>query len=150
VATLREQNTYHANRARVLVDGVRVGEAVNVNVNESGGTAPVRVVGQVEAVEHIHNAYDTQVQVGKLMWRTGRLSKFDLGNGLLAIPPFDIEGYDEVTNEVLFVARDCTIATRGLSISANQPIQSNVSLMAIRVEKGGGASSTPFEESNLA
>lgn len=138
MATIPGQNTFHANRARVIVDGTVIGEAINVSANESGGTAPVRVVGRVEAVEHIHNAYDATLQVGKLVWRQGRLAKFNIGNGLVQIPEFDIEAYDDVTNEALFIARRCTIATRGMTISANQPIQSNVTINAIRLERGSG------------
>jgi hypothetical protein len=150
MATIPGQNTFHANRARVIIGGIVAGEAINVSANESGGTAPVRVIGRVEAVEHVHNAYDATIQVGKLVWRTGRLAKFNVGNGLVQIPPFDIEAYDEITNEVLFIARTCTIATRGMTISANQPIQSNVTINAIRLEKGVGNQNTVPEPANSA
>lgn len=149
MATIPGQNTFHANRARVLAGGQVIGEAINVSANETGGTAPVRVVGRVEAVEHIHNAYDATLQVGKLVWRQGRLARFNIGNGLVQIPEFDVEAYDDVTNEALFIARRCTMATRGMTISANQPIQSNVTINAIRLERGAGNQNLPGANAGL-
>lgn len=138
MATLNGQNTFHANRARVVVGGEVVAEAINISVNESGGTSPIRVIGNIEAVEHVHNAYDAQVQMSKWVWRENAAARFAVGNGLAQIPEFDLEAYDAVTNRVLFIARRCTQSNRGTSISANQPIQQNVSVMAIRVERGSG------------
>lgn len=147
MATVNGQNTFHANRARVVVAGQVVAEAINVSANESGGASPIRVVGQVEAVEHVHNAYDATVQMSKWVWREGAAARFNVGNGLVQIPEFDLEAYDTVTNRVLFIARRCTIGNRGMQVSANQPIQQNVSIMAIRIEAGtGNRNLTPITE----
>lgn len=142
MAAQNQQNTRHANLARIVVDGVVLAEAQNVSVQESGGTAPVRTIGSAYPHEHIHNAYDANVSIGSLAWYTTRLRKMFPGSGeLIQLPTFDIEALDEQDNSVLWVAQSVTLASRSQSISANQPIQNNVSGMAIRVVDKDGAPS---------
>lgn len=143
MASIRGQKTRHANRCRIVVGGETLAEGTNVTANESGGTQGVYTVGQHHAHEHVHGQHQARVSIGKLVWKGSALRRLNIGNDLSKLDPVDIQAFDEVDGDVLFVARDCTLADRSMTISSNQPINSNVSFQAIRLEDNAAASGAP-------
>lgn len=148
MAALDTQNTRHANRCRVVVNGETLAEGQDVTVQEAGGTQGIYTIGDVYPKEHVHNQYSVQVTIGTLYWKENALELFspnDKGGELVQLDTFDVEAYDESDGSTLFVVRDCTLANRSLSIRANQPVARNVSILGIRVDAGGGGGggSTP-------
>lgn len=145
MAAINEQNTRHANRCRVVLDGETIAEGLNVSVQEQGGTQGIYTIGSEYPHEHVHNQYSVQVTIAAMWWKQNGLSRLSAGGGeLVQLPPVDIEAYDESTGDTLWVVRTCTFADRGVSINANQPLQRNVRLMGIRMDDavgfgGGGA-----------
>ena len=142
MAAINEQITRHANRCRLVLDGETIAEGLNMTVQESGGTQGIYTVGSEYPHEHVHNQYSVQVTIGALWWKENGLARLSAGGGeLVQLPPVDIEAYDESDGATLWVVRTCTFATRGVTVSANQPLQRNVQLMGIRVDDlgdGGG------------
>ena len=142
MAAINEQITRHANRRRLVLDGETIAEGLNMTVQESGGTQGVYTVGSEYPHEHVHNQYSVQVTIGALWWKENGLARLSVGGGeLVQLPPVDIEAYDESDGATLWVVRTCTFASRGVTVSANQPLQRNVQLMGIRVDDlgdGGG------------
>lgn len=132
MAAIKDQKTLHANRCRVIIDGFTLAEGQNVQVQESGGTNAVRVIGSEYAQEHVHNAYDVSVTVGALRFKVSTMAKLNLGNGpLVDLPEFEVKIYDDLTKKLMLVVRRCTFASRSLSVSASQPMQRNVQIMGI-------------------
>jgi len=139
MAAINEQITRHANRCRLILDGETIAEGLNMTVQESGGTQGIYTVGSEYPHEHVHNQYSVQVTIGALWWKENGLARLSVGGGeLVQLPPVDIEAYDESDGATLWVVRTCTFASRGVTVSANQPLQRNVQLMGIRVDDLGG------------
>jgi len=141
MAALDTQNTRHANRCRVVVNGETLAEGQDVTVQEAGGTQGIYTIGDVYPKEHVHNQYSVQVTIGTLYWKENALELFspnERGGELVQLPTFDIEAYDESDGSTLFVVRDCTLTNRSISIRANQPVVRNVSILGIRVDAGAG------------
>lgn len=144
MAAINEQITRHANRCRLILDGETIAEGLNMTVQESGGTQGIYTVGSEYPHEHVHNQYSVQVTIGALWWKENGLARLSVGGEeLVQLPPVDIEAYDESDGATLWVVRTCTFASRGVTVSANQPLQRNVQLMGIRVDDlGGGGGGT--------
>jgi hypothetical protein len=139
MAAINEQNTRHANRCRLVLDGETIAEGLNLSVQEQGGTQGIYTVGSEYAHEHVHNQYSVNVQIGALWWKERGLSKLSVGGGeLVQLPPVDVEAYDESDGTTLWVVRTCTFVSRSVAVNANQPLQRNVQLMGIRVDDLGG------------
>lgn len=136
MSSIAQQRTRHANRCRVVVNGVILAEGTNVTANESSNPQGVYVINDVEAQEHVHSQLNARVTIGKLVWRGSALRQLKVGADLTGLPTFDVQCMDDIDGEVLFVARTCTVADRGMTVSANQPINTNISLAAIRLEDG--------------
>lgn len=141
MASIRDQNTRHANRCRIIVNGVVLAEGLNVTANEDGGTQGVYVINDAKAQEHVHTQYRVTLTIGKLVWRRRNLRLLNIGHDLLGLGTFDVQAMDEIDREVLWVARTCTISGRNQSINANQPINSNVQIQAVEIRDGAGANS---------
>lgn len=143
MAAINEQITRHANRCRLVLDGETIAEGLNMSVQESGGTQGIYTVGSEYPHEHVHNQYSVQVTIGALWWKENGLARLSVGGGeLVQLPPVDIEAYDESDGATLWVVRTCTFASRGVTVSANQPLQRNVQLMGVRVDDLGGGGGT--------
>jgi len=145
VSQISTQNTRHANRCRIIIDGKIMAEGTSLQVSEAGGTSGVYTIGSEYPHEHIHNQYQAQGSISALYWKEGAIDDLSLGDGeLVEIPTFDIEAYDESDGAVLFVLRGCTLSNRSLGINANQPVSRNVQFMALRVDdRGAGGAATP-------
>jgi hypothetical protein len=150
MSSIRQQNTRTANTCRFIFDGEVVAEGTSIQATENSNAQPVQTLNTPYAQEHVHSTYGVQGSIASLHWKKRGLEKLGAGQGeLVQIPEFDIQGIDESDNKILFVCRRVTITSRGFSISANQPVQRNLSFNAIRLDDGrpssagaGGAAST--------
>jgi hypothetical protein len=141
MAAINDQNTRHANRCRLVLDGETIAEGLNLSVQEQGGTQGIYTVGSEYAREHVHNQYSVNVQISALWWKDNYLNRLSVGGGeLVNLPTVDVEAYDESDGSTLWVVRTCTFVSRSVTVNVNQPLQRNVQLMGIRVDDLGGGS----------
>ncbi len=140
MASINQQNTRHANRCRIVIDGTVLAEGTSIQVTENANPQPVAVVGSEYAQEHVYTLYNANATIAALHWRRQNLRRLSAaGDEMVTIHEFDVQALDEVDNRVLWVIRRCTFASRGSTISANQPIQRNVQIVGIRIDDGAGS-----------
>ncbi len=153
MAALNEQNTRHANLCYVYLSDENgdqiIGQAQQVSVQEDGGTMPMYVIGSPYPYEHVHNQYTANLNIGVLALYSDEVEKLQVGKSeLVQLPLVDLKAIDQRTGEIMWVAKGVTLRGRSGNINANQPIQTQVQGMALRIvgpdgAGGGGAEVTP-------
>lgn len=143
MAALNEQNTRHANLCYVyLSDGNGdqiIGQAQQVSVQEDGGTTPMYVIGTAYPYEHVHNQYTANISIGLLALYSDAVEQLQVGKSeLIQLPLVDLKAIDQRTGEIMWVAKGVTLRGRSGNINANQPIQTQVQGLALRVVGANG------------
>lgn len=133
MAGINEQHTRHANRATVsfIPPGssvpVQIGEATNINVQEDSGPQGAYFIGSAYPREHYHTQYRCNISIGRIAWDEDALNQFDLvTNELIKLSTFDLTANEGPNLKTLFDVTGITLGGRSLTISANQPISTNV------------------------
>lgn len=132
MATIKDQETFHANHAVVLYDGQRIARIQNLQANRDSAADFVREVGEFDPVEINHNAGSYRLTVGKLIFREGgpaaQFAKFNLGE----MPPLKIEFQDR-DRGTYFVAEGCEASGDSISVSVSQRVAENQQFLALRI-----------------
>jgi hypothetical protein len=136
MAGINEQLTRHANRALITFNGIELGEALSVSVQEDSGAQGLYHIGSTYAKEHYHSQVRVNVSINRVVWDTDVLTELGLlEHELIKLPTFDltaVEGPDGAPTELFSVVK-CTLTGRSITVTANQPISNNVTAMGIQV-----------------
>lgn len=133
MATIKDQQTLHANHAVVVMAGERIARLQTLTAQRDSGADYVYETGSADPVEVNHNRRSYRITVGKLIFRQGgpkaQFAKFNLGD----LDPFDIEFQDR-DNGTYWVARGCEVVGDAFNESTNQRIAENLQIMALSID----------------
>lgn len=139
MATQKDQKSRHANSAKLMIGNDEVAEIISLNVQEDSGADAVRVVGSAYAQEHNHNFVSVSASFQRVVYKKGKLLKYNLGGtSILELPPFDVHAYDRTDGQLLFKLKTCTLTSRDLGINANTRFSSNVRVQGLMLVSTDG------------
>lgn len=130
-------------RARFLLNGVKVGYATGVNVDETVTLEPVKVLDDIQVKEHVPTDYDVSMSADMIRivgdtiksrgWfaKQGQTSSEHLAN-LLASGEIDAVVEDSQTGQIIMQVEGVKISRRSVSISARGIVGTNVTFVARR------------------
>lgn len=132
-------------RARILMNGQRVGWAKGVSGTREYSKEAIEVVDNIETEEFATTGYrvsmrcslvgivtQSLVQMG-LLPNIGQNSEDHL-KAAIALAPFKIQVEDNITHKVQWEFSDCEIATESFDVMARSVMGKDVSIVGIRVK----------------
>lgn len=120
------------------VNGVEIGAARNMDINQDFGVEPAYVIGSILPVEHTPQRWSGTIDLDKFFIRRdiGIGANIDVSSeGVLTIQPLDVEVIDKDSNQTLLVAQGCTLQSSSITIGANAFIGERATLTALRIVK---------------
>jgi len=144
MANPERKQLFTGARARLIVNGVKVGWATGVSGSRSYQKEPVDVLDNLETEEHATLGYRVSIRasivgiVSQSLERAGLLPEIGQTNeehlrNLLAQNPFTIQIEDNQTGDVIYEFERCEVADESFSVQARSLMMRDVNFVAIRV-----------------
>ena len=133
--------TQTGNRIIVQLNGIAVGLARGVDMNDDYGLEPATGIGDIHVQEHVPTVARHSVAVSTMVLITGNLRQLGIavenGDGALNGLIFDIVTLAKDTGAVLRKYIGCSYGSGSVNVQANAIVVSNSNFMALDVQGTG-------------
>mgnify|MGYP001566301668 CR=1 FL=1 len=124
---VQDFKTETGNIVEILVNGVAVGRATDLNFEENYGTNPLHEIGTMMPAEFPPTQWAGTLRIGRYALRQELVAKA-LGAAseeVLRLPIFDVQVRNRADNRIVETFQGCVPATRSKTIRVGAAVQRN-------------------------